>query len=236
MESVAALYHIMTTVPRRVLVRWLVSGLSALCVTVMLFSFIPACLHPNAVPPPMDFPVTPVDVVRIPRPETPLTREIPKPAVMESEKPKPLPESAPRPLLDSKLKLPFYINPKLPGGPVALELPASMGTAAPNDFGLPNVFSAGDLDQPLITLSRMPPIYPFSAKQRHIEGWVRIRFIVTAQGTVRDVTIVGAQPAGVFDQSVRRCVRGWRFRPGTVEGVPVNTWAETTVTFELKNF
>lgn len=154
---------------------------------------------------------------------------------MEPEKPKPLPKSAPRQLLDSKLTLPFEINSKLPGGPVVLELPASMEPAVPDDFGLPNVFSAGDLDQPLITLSRMPPIYPFSAKQRHIQGWVRVRFVVTKQGAVKDVTIVGAQPAGVFDQSVRRCVCGWRFRPGTVEGVPVNTWAETTVTFKLKN-
>jgi protein TonB len=235
MESVIASCKGIHSRPRWDWLRWIGSAISALVVTVMLFSFIPACLHPDAVPPPMESPLTPVDVIRIPRPDIPLSREIPKPAVMEPEKPRLLPESAPRQLLDSKLKLPFDINPKLPGGPVALELPASMGTVVPNDFGLPNVFSAGDLDQPLITLSRMPPIYPFSAKQRHIQGWVRVRFVVTTQGTVKDVTIVGAEPTGVFEQSVRRCVCGWRFRPGTVEGVPVNTWAETTVTFELKN-
>jgi protein TonB len=235
MESVMASSKGIHSWPRRDGLRWVGSWISALGVTVMLFSFIPSFLHPDPVPPSIAFPVTPVDMIRIPRPDTPLHREIPKPAVMEPEKPKPLPESDARQLFDSKLKLPFDINPKLPGGPVALEFPASMATVVPNDFGLPNVFSAGDLDQPLITLSRMPPIYPFNAKQRHIQGWVRVRFIVTVQGTVKDVAIVEAQPAGVFEQSVRRCVCGWRFRPGTVEGVPVNTWAETTVKFELKN-
>ena len=103
-----------------------------------------------------------------------------------------------------------------------------------HDFGLPDIFAAGDLDQPLITLTRLPPVYPFEARQRNIQGWVNVRFVVTTRGTVERVTIVAAQPPGIFERSVIRCISGWRFRPGTIEGQPVNTWAETTVKFELK--
>jgi protein TonB len=31
-----------------------------------------------------------------------------------------------------------------------------------------------------------------------------------------------------------RCVSGWRFKPGTVEGMPVKAWAETTIRFKLE--
>jgi protein TonB len=33
---------------------------------------------------------------------------------------------------------------------------------------------------------------------------------------------------------VESCVLSWRFNPGTVEGVPVDAWAETVVRFELQ--
>ena len=80
----------------------------------------------------------------------------------------------------------------------------------------------------------MPPVYPPSAKRRGIEGWVKVRFVVNPRGEVQDVSIVDAKPPGVFDDSVTRCVFGWRFQPGTVDGTPVSAWVETTVRFELE--
>ena len=103
------------------------------------------------------------------------------------------------------------------------------------NFRLPDVFNVSDLDRPLITLSRIPPVYPMQAKRMGVEGWVKVRFVVTDRGTVERVTMVDACPPEVFDRSVTQCVSGWRFKPGTVEGMPVNTWAETTVTFHLKS-
>ena len=41
-------------------------------------------------------------------------------------------------------------------------------------------------------------------------------------------------PPDIFDQSVRCCVAGWRFQPGSVDGIAVKTRAETTVRFNLE--
>jgi len=212
---------------------WIGTGACSLGITLMIFILMNALLHPAPASLTLTSPPVQVNVIRIPRPDTPVVHKTPKPPAAEPEKPKPMPEAAHRKVPDSKLSLPFEINPKLPCGPATLEMPP-VATAALSDFGLPNVFSAGDLDQPLITLTRIPPVYPLIAKQRNIQGWVTVRFMVTEEGGVENVTIYKAQPPGIFDQSVIRCVSCWRFRPGTVEGVPVKTRAETTVKFVLR--
>ena len=43
-----------------------------------------------------------------------------------------------------------------------------------------------------------------------------------------------SKPPGIFDKSVIQCVSGWRFKPGTIEGMAVKAWAETTIRFELQ--
>lgn len=102
------------------------------------------------------------------------------------------------------------------------------------DFKVPEAFAAGDLDSPLTALVRRQPVYPSSAKKKRIQGFVTVRFIVTTDGTVDRVSVVEAEPPGVFDRCVIKCVSAWRFQPGTVEGVTVASWAETTIEFELK--
>jgi protein TonB len=98
---------------------------------------------------------------------------------------------------------------------------------------MPDLFGMADLDQSLIPLVRMAPVYPLTAKRKGTEGWVTVSFIVNEHGTVENITISEAQPPGIFDDSVSRCVSGWRFQPGTVQGRPVKVWAETTIHFEL---
>jgi protein TonB len=170
-------------------------------------------------------------VVRLKRLETAVKRRtdpLPEP---------PQPKLRPKPSLEhplqAKLTLPFAINPRLPSGPDTLAL-ADLTPAAFDAVGFADAFAAGDLDAPLTVLARMPPVYPLSAKHRGIEGWVRVRFVVHDDGSVGQVTIMESKPPGTFDKSVTQCVMGWRFKPGTIEGVAVKAWAETTVRFELK--
>ncbi|BBO86464.1 hypothetical protein DSCO28_70300 [Desulfosarcina ovata subsp. sediminis] len=213
---------------------WIASGTCGLGMTIVLFSVIPDLLHPDGLPTTPAPPVAQVNVIRMQRPETPVVRNTPRPPPATPETKKPLPETALRQVPRTNLRLPFEINPRLTGGPASLAMPP-MASSGMDSFGLPNVVDIDALDHPLTTLARIPPVYPTRAKREGIQGWVKVRFMVTARGTVDQVTIVDASPPEVFDRSVTHCVSGWRFRPGTVEGVPVNTWAETTVTFELKS-
>ncbi len=45
--------------------------------------------------------------------------------------------------------------------------------------------------------------------------------------------ILEAKPKKLFNNSVRRCVLGWRFKPGTIDGEAVDVWAETVIRFKL---
>ncbi|MBR9979905.1 MAG: energy transducer TonB [Desulfatitalea sp.] len=210
---------------------WLLAALVAVGMNLLLFGAMPYLARAVPAAPDYGTLVSQIQVIRLKRPETPPERKAPEP-------PKPretvTPDQTPRPArpLATRLSLPFEVAPRLPAGPGTLALPAFDLSAL--NLGPPGVFEAGDLDRQLVVVSRMPPVYPLNARRNGIQGWVNVRFIVNEQGRVEDVTIREADPREVFDQSVIRCVSGWRFQPGTVDGRPVKVWAETTLHFELE--
>lgn len=210
---------------------WMGAGALALGMNLILFTLMPNLLHRSSSPPVFDSLISQINVIRIKRTDTPVKHRTPNPPKSEAKKIRP-PEPALHQRPNRRLSLPFEVNPKLPGGLSSLELP--MAPTVLDKLDLQNVFTAGDLDQPLITLTRIPPFYPMAAKRRGIQGWVNVKFVVNEQGRAENVSIVTAQPPGVFDASVMRCLSGWRFKPGTVQGVPVKVWAETTIRFELE--
>jgi protein TonB len=209
---------------------WAWAASIALAINLMLFTIMPYLLHRQPAKPVYDQLVSHINVIRINRPDSAVRRKTVKPPQPPEKRKELPPRSAARQPLQAKLALPFEINPRLPGGPDTLHLPL-LETHMP---GMQDVFGIGDLDGPLTPLGRIAPVYPIAAKRRGIQGWVKVKFVVNEQGAVERITIVDAKPPGVFDRSVRRCVSKWRFQPGTVEGLPVKAWVETTVRFELE--
>ena len=170
----------------------------------------------------------PVNVIRLKQPESPVKRTPEKPP--EPPPPKKTVKPPQAKAVPTKLSLPFAINPRLPSSPSTLNLPVM----PPGRIGVPtDIFNDGDLDAPLSVVVRVPPVYPLGAKNRGTEGWVKVRFIVNEDGTVHGVTVVDSQPQKTFDEAVIRAVSGWRFKAGTVGGVPVKSQAETVVRFKL---
>ena len=212
---------------------WLAAGTAACGLNLFLFWLMPHLLHPAPESRAFARLIPQVNVIRVKRPETPPVRKQPKPP--EPARPKPLRKLRPRHKLRpvTKLSLPFEINPRLPAGPKTLELPP-LQTAPLNCPVGREVFPVGRLDAPLTVISRMPPVYPPAAKRRGIQGWVKIKFTVDEQGRVTRVEVLEARPAGIFDQSVIRCVSAWKFRPPTVEGIAVKTQVTTKIRFELE--
>ena len=64
-------------------------------------------------------------------------------------------------------------------------------------------------------ISRVKPRYPSRAKKRGIEGVVVVSFVVNTNGSVnsQSIRIVRANPAKVFNKSVRKALLKWRFAP-----------------------
>ncbi|MGM0631595.1 MAG: TonB family protein [Pseudomonadota bacterium] len=77
------------------------------------------------------------------------------------------------------------------------------------------------VDQELMPLHTEEPVYPEEASANDVGGWVQVRFTISDEGTVvaDSVSVVDAEPAGVFEESAMAATKQFRFRPRIVDGV-----------------
>jgi protein TonB len=221
----------------RKLASWAGAILASLFLNIGLFSLLPGLVDRSIKQPETLEPISMINIVRIKRQDPPLKKPEKKPP--EEKKIEPKKALLKRPTVQKDLirtrvvPIPFALNPKLPPLPDALPTPdIKMVAVAPVD--LKGNFGIGELDKPLTPLAMAPPIYPFKAKRRGIEGWVDVKFLVNKAGGVGKIEITDAHPPDIFNDNVRRCVAGWKFVPGTVDGVPVTVWAERRIRFKLE--
>jgi TonB family protein len=74
------------------------------------------------------------------------------------------------------------------------------------------------------------PTWPGSAPAG-VEGWVRLRFTVMADGSVSDIVVEEAEPASVFDSSAVDALRQWKFEPVERDGKKIAQRAEIRMKF-----
>jgi protein TonB len=95
--------------------------------------------------------------------------------------------------------------------------------------------SAGS-DQDVLPLVRIAPDYPPRALSRGIEGWVIVQFTITETGSVRDASVVDADPEEIFDQSALNAIARWRYNPRVEGGVAIErVGVQTIIRFELED-
>jgi protein TonB len=75
--------------------------------------------------------------------------------------------------------------------------------------------------------------YPVIARENKVEGWVEVAFTIQPDGSVTDLAIQNANPAGVFEESVITAVAQWRYEPVLCDGQPVHQRAMIRVKFSL---
>lgn len=85
----------------------------------------------------------------------------------------------------------------------------------------------------VVELAQAKPSYPMRAKSRNIEGWVKIEFTVTASGAVTNAHVMGASPAGIFDDAALAAIQRFRFKAKMVNGKAVNGVATKKFNFTL---
>jgi TonB family protein len=59
------------------------------------------------------------------------------------------------------------------------------------------------------------PVYPELAKTNHITGAVKLEVVITPQGGVRTVKVLGGNP--VLADAAERAVKNWKFENGPEE-------------------
>lgn len=116
----------------------------------------------------------------------------------------------PPPIVKSVMPVEVTIEPGVPGigGPIIPEKSPISGT-----FGTAQ----------MIPFIKVPPQYPQSALAKGVEGYVDVIFDVTELGTTDNIRILGYEPSSVFNRSVIKAIKNWKYKPNVVDGVPVRT-------------
>ena len=79
---------------------------------------------------------------------------------------------------------------------------------------------ASGSNQPMQLIQDAGPAYPETAKAQGIEGWVRLRYDIAADGRVRNLQVLESSPPGVFDAAAMAAVAQWRYRAPVIDGAP----------------
>ena len=222
---------------RNAVMGWVVALAGAFFLNLFLFGLMPGLIQQVPTAPDKLEDLQNIQVIRVKKEDSPLRKKQPK----EIKPPKPadplrqtkVAQSTPK-KMDVRPRLQFELNANLPSNSMDLVMPSleHFSMDMPN---LKDVYDLSDLDAGLTTLVRIPPIYPAHARRREIEGAVTVEFLVTKEGLVTDLNITEANPEGVFNSAVISCVSRWKFKPPTVEGIPVTARARTTINFKLDN-
>lgn len=165
--------------------------------------------------------------------------------------PKPVRRAAPRKPAPKKTPSPSVPAPRIDipkhgDGPELAVVPGtdSRVTAPPSDWSTDKTEAAasgdgtgegnsGSGDRALVVLSRTMPRYPRRARERGIEGWVRLEIVVKPNGTVGDARVIDANPKQIFDQAALEAIQRWRFKPTYRDGRAVEQRVVQEINFRL---
>jgi len=167
-----------------------------------------------------------------PQPAPPQPAALPPPPKKERAEPKP--HAAPKPLPQSKVPSPSHapeIQSETKPSPAAPAAAAPATAAAPSPA--PPVRTSAS-EASYASTNRTPP-YPRIALSNGDEGTVILRVLVTAEGTAGAVEIKSTSGHPLLDESARKTVLTWRFKPATVDGKPVAEWYQVPIPFKLQN-
>lgn len=82
----------------------------------------------------------------------------------------------------------------------------------------PTLETPASHDKAATPLVRIEPKYPPAAARDGINGWVRLRFNIAADGRVTDVKVLAAEPRRVFDHEAMRALKNWKYQPKLENG------------------
>jgi len=121
-------------------------------------------------------------------------------------------------------------EPAAPAAAAAEPPPAAPARVNEGDFVAPGT---PGLQSPVF-VSVTKPQYPALAKRMGVQGVVVVSVLVNEQGAVEQTRIVRgiAQKVGINEEAVK-AAKSARYRPATLNGVRVKTWANLSIPFKM---
>ena len=163
-----------------------------------------------------------------PQPKTPPTPTPPTPSMASPSANLPKLD-LPLPNIDTGVSVASAPAPSLAGLTAASAAPP-----APTAPSAAETAGQSGPEQEVMPLNDVRPEYPYRARQRGIEGHIKLAFTITAAGKVENIRVLDASPPNVFDREARRAAARWRFAPRTENGAAVSREAVKTLHFRLQ--
>ena len=117
-----------------------------------------------------------------------------------------------------------------PGGQLG-GTPGGTGEAKPAEPPTGPLRVGGDVKAP-VTVHRVDPVYSDVARKARTSGVVIVEAIIDKEGNVDQVKVLKGLPMGLSEAAVE-AVKQWKFKPGTLNGEPVEVIFNLTVNFSL---
>jgi len=90
----------------------------------------------------------------------------------------------------------------------------------------------GDVKAPVV-VKRVEPKYNELARHAHTQGVVIVEAVINKNGNVDKVSVIKGLPMGL-SEAAEEAVKDWKFKPGTLNGEPVDVIFNLTVNFTLQ--
>jgi protein TonB len=102
------------------------------------------------------------------------------------------------------------------------------------DFGLATdrYYASSEVDVRAEPVGDMPLVYPRLAYQQRVAGKVVVSILINQRGSVDDVTIVKAEPPGVFEEAALSAAHVLKFSPALRTGRVVKSKKLVEVNFD----
>jgi protein TonB len=181
-----------------------VAFLGAACITLLLFFLMQLLIKTDLVKPEFD-PIK-IGPITFPDPEIEVVRITLRPPLIEEA---PEIERLPTTVIDAGEYSDDYIK-------IAPSL--TLPTSEQPDFYLG--------EGSALVLRQVNPVYPGSALNRGIEGFVMVEFDINPIGAVVDPRVLYAEPERIFDRAALSAITKWRFKPKVEKGEEVFQYNE----------
>ena len=102
------------------------------------------------------------------------------------------------------------------------------------DLSIDAGLGGGAGDGEYLPIVKVAPQYPRRAAQKGIEGYVVVEFTVSKLGTVKDVRVIEANPANIFNRAAISAAKKFKYKPKITDGVASDvTGVRNIIRFEL---
>ena len=108
----------------------------------------------------------------------------------------------------------------------------SLARILDGEEGEPQVLSSKKVDSRVTILSKPSPSYTKEARRNGVQGYVVLKTLLSADGTVSRVRVLKGLPAGLTETAIRAACK-IKFRPAMKDGQSVAQWVTAEYVFRL---